>query len=47
MISLGDHRVIWAQFYDHEGHEEHEGENFLLKIKETPANTNSLSYIKL
>ena len=24
-MRIGDHRVIWAQFYDHEGHEEHEG----------------------
>ena len=32
---IGDHRVIWAQFYDHEDHEEQDRNKLLLKINET------------
>jgi hypothetical protein len=38
---MGDHRVIWAQFYHHEAHEEHEeheGKNLLFKINKMPGN---------
>ena len=34
--------MIWAQFYDHEGHE---GKNLLLKINDTPANSTGKTYL--